>query len=279
MKYFSIFLGFSLVFLLSCKQFSTVDSDDIVLEYGENILSLDDVFNSMPKGLSEADSLKWSNDFSNQWLRNQIIIAKAEKNLPKSQLNIDIEVLQYKSDLLKYKYENYYLRNKINTQVSTNEIDAFYKENKSALISTKTLVKATYVAVSNSIKDRYKVKQWLVSKREKDQEKLKVYAFKNAKVFDDFEEEWIELNSLKLLSHSKLLKENKSILNKVIEQKNDNITHYILVKEMIQVGQIMPLEYAKDEIVKIIVNRRKNKLLEEFSLKIDQELKHQLNKK
>lgn len=267
------------MFLLSCKQFSAVDPDDVIIEYADKVLSIDAILNNIPEGLSAEDSLKWSKDFADQWLRNQIIIAKAVKNLPKSQLNIDTEILQYKSDLLKYKYENYYLRNKINTQVSTSEIDTFYSHNKSALISTKPLVKATYIAVSNTIKDRYKVKQWLVSKREKDHENLKVYAFKNAKVFDDFEEEWIELNSLKLLSHSNLLKENKSILNKVIEQRNDSLTHYMLIKEMVLVGQIMPLEYAKDEIVKIIVNRRKNKLLEEFSSKIDQDLKHQLNKK
>ena len=268
-----------LIWMSSCKNISTDVSEDAILEYSNQYLTISDV--NLPKNISfsKEDSIQWVEDFKKQWLYNQIIIEKAGKDLPKSELNIENDLLQYRADLLKYKYENYFIKNKINTQVSSSDISEFYQKNKKALKSSKTLVKAIYIEIQNTVKDKYKIKQWLASQKEKNQEKLKDYCFKNANVFDDFEDGWIEFNLLKLMSHSRQLKESKSILNRVIEQKNDSLTYYFLVKEIVFKGELMPIEYAKTEIAKTIINKRRIQLLEEFNYKINQELEAQLHKK
>jgi hypothetical protein len=124
----------------------------------------------------------------------------------------------------------------------------------------------------NTVKDRYKVKQWLPSKSEKNQEKLKIFCFHNATVFDDFEGEWIDLNTLKRLSNSKEFKQNTIDVNKVFQVKIDSVTRYFLINEVIYKGQVMPLKYAKDEIVRSIINRRKDRMLDELNQKINQEV-------
>ncbi len=268
-----------LIWISSCKNISSDVSEDAIFEYSNQYLTLSDI--NFPKniGFSKEDSIQWVEDYKKQWLYNQIIIEKAGKYLPKSELNIENDLLQYRADLLKYKYENYFIKNKIKTQVSSSEISEFYQKNQKALKSSKTLVKAIYIEIQNTVKDKYKIKQWLASKKEQNQEKLKDYCFKNANVFDDFEDEWIEFNLLKLMSHSRQLKESKSILNRVIEQKNDSLTYYFLVNEIVFKGELMPIEYAKPEIAKTIINKRRIQLLEEFNYKINQELEAQLHKK
>ncbi len=268
-----------LIWISSCKNISTDISEDTILEYSNQYLTLSNI--NFPKniGFPKEDSIQWVENYKKQWLYNQIIIEKAGKYLPKSELNIENDLLQYRADLLKYKYENYFIKNKIKTQVSSSEISEFYQENQKALKSSKTLVKAIYIEIQNTVKDKYKIKQWLASKNEKNQEKLKDYCFRNANVFDDFEDEWIEFNLLKLMSHSQQLKESKSILNRVIEQKNDSLTYYFLVNEIVFKGELMPIEYAKPEIAKTIINKRRIQLLEEFNYKINQELEAQLHKK
>ena len=154
-------LGFKIGAIVSEKRLIGVDTpEDIIIEYSDKYLSSSDI--KLPKGIifSEEDSLKWIEDAKKQWLLNQIIIEKSIKDLPSSELNIENDLLQYKADLLRYKYENYFIKNKIKTQVSSSEIKDFYQKNKKALKSSKTLVKAIYIEVRNTVKDRYKIKQW-----------------------------------------------------------------------------------------------------------------------
>jgi len=268
MKYF-LYL-FLIGILFSCDSFKSEKSKELVLSYGSQDLLFEDVIANYPKGINKKDSISWFDNYKRQWLKNQIIIQKVEKELPSSELNIGLELLQYKSDLLKFKFQNYYIKNKINTQVSLEEINSFYSNNKAALRVINVLVKASYIEVSNNVKDRYKVKKWLPSKNERIQEKLKMYCLKNAVVFDDFEGEWIELNILKRLSDLKEFNKNKLDLNKVLYTVNDSTTKYFLIYEAMYKGSVMPLEYAQETIVRLIINNRKAQIIEELNRLIEQ---------
>ena len=249
MRYAIAFFLMSVLFLFSCNNSTKEDSENIVLKYNEETLYKTDIQNLVPLKLSKKDSLNWVEDFKRRWLKNQIIISKAEKELPKQEKNIEQELLQYKADLLKFRFENYYIKNKINNQISNSEIEDYYDKYKATLILQESIVKAIYIEIPNHIKNRYKVKQWLVSKRERDEDKLKVFCFQNADVFDDFEGNWVKVRQLRQLTQSDKLQTNKIIKNRVIEQRGPNSTHYVLVTELIKKGEIMPLNYAKQEIM------------------------------
>ncbi len=279
MKYFSLILISIALFVVSCNQFSSEGTDALIAKYGDKYLTIDDINTEQFKGLDSKDSIAKLKEIKRQWVYNQVIINKSEKKLPAANKNIKLDLLQYKTDLLKYKYEQYYLSKKINTHVTNSEVKDFYSKNKKTLIASEAIVKAVYIEFPNTIKDSYKIKQWLVSTKEKDQEKLKNYCYQNAKVFDDFDENWIKLNSLKLLTKDKALNESRIILNKVIEYKNDSSIYYILINKLVKKEQTMPLEYAKDEVVRIIINKRKNQLLEDFDLETNQTVDALINKK
>ena len=279
MRYAIAFFLMSVLFLFSCNNSTKEDSENIVLKYNEETLYKTDIPNLVPLKLSKKDSLNWVEDFKRRWLKNQIIISKAEKELPKQEKNIEQELLQYKADLLKFRFENYYIKNKINNQISNSEIEDYYDKNKSTLILQESIVKAIYIEIPNHIKNRYKVKQWLVSKRERDEDKLKVFCFQNADVFDDFEGNWVKVRQLRQLTQSNKLQTNKIIKNRVIEQRGPNSTHYVFVTELIKKGEIMPLNYAKQEIMKLIRNKRKNQLLDLLNQKITEQVNEQLKKK
>jgi len=279
MKLFFLLSFGILLSLVSCNNSVENNSENIVVAYQSEALHQKEIEKFCPQNLSKEDSLNWVKDFKRQWLKNQIIIGKAEKELPKYEKDISLELLQYKADLLKFRYENYYIKNKINTQISNSEIEDYYTENKSRLLLQEDLVKAIYIEIPNTVKNRYRVKQWLVSKREKDEDKLKVFCFQNATVFDDFDGNWIKLKQLKLITQSDKLQSNRIVENKVIEQRDKQSTHYVLISEWIKKGEIMPLNYAKPEIIKIIRNKRKSQLLEVLNQKITDQVNEQLKKK
>jgi hypothetical protein len=246
--------------------------DDLIAEHAGQYLSMKQVSSQLQNCKTQSDSISKIEEIKNTWLKHQLIISKAEKELPSSDLQIDLDLLQYKADLLRYKYDNYYINKKINTQVSQQAVEVFYEENKSVLQATETLVKSVYIEIPTDIKDRYKAKQWLSSTNEKDQDKLKVYCFQHANVFDDFENQWVALESLQKMSQSPLLIESKIKENKIVEYQTESTTYYILINEIINRGDIMPLEYAKDKIVTMIINNRKRDLRKELDNKLNEQV-------
>ncbi len=278
MRYIIYLLFIATLFLLSCT-ISTEEKEDVLVSYNQQTLLWSDIEYLYPNSLSKEDSLDWIETVKREWLNNQIIIVKAEKELPNQEKDIKLELLQYQADLLKFKFENYYIKNKINTHISNSEIEDYYNKYKPTLIVLEPLVKAVYIEIPNTVKKRYKVKQWLLSKREKDEEKLKVFCFQNAKVFDDFEGNWVKLKQLRLITQSDKLQINRIVENIVVEQKDDETTHYIFINKIIKKGAIMPFAYAKKEIMKIIRNKRKSRLLEVFNGKIEEQVNQQLKKK
>ena len=271
-----LFLLVLIIFtFFSCNRYSLDEPDGLVLSYEKENLVLQDTIDNYPKENALEDSLRWIEGFKKQWIRNQIIISKVTKELPNSELNIESEMIQYKADLLKFRFENYYIKNKINTQVSLNEINLFYNNNKAALRVLNVLVKSTFIEVSNTVKDRYKVRQWLASKNPRFQEKLKTYCLNNALVFDDFEGDWILLDNLKKLLDAKELRKRKVDVDKVIYVRNDSNTRYLLIHEIKNKGELMPIEYAQKEIVRLIINKRKTEIIDELNRRIEQSVEAQ----
>ena len=78
-----------LIWISSCKNISTDISEDTILEYSNQYLTLSNI--NFPKniGFPKEDSIQWVENYKKQWLYNQIIIEKAGKYLPKSELNIE----------------------------------------------------------------------------------------------------------------------------------------------------------------------------------------------
>lgn len=279
MKYFAlIYIGLALI-ITSCNNFLSENKEGVIFSYDGNYLTINDIKREQIKDLDVKDSIAWVDNFKKQWLINQVMIKKAEKILPAANKDISVDLLQYKADLLKYQFEDYYLKKKINTKVTRAEVEDYYFKNKESLITLEPIVKAIYIEFPNTIKKSYKVKHWLASSKEKDQEKLKNYCYQNAKVFDDFDDNWVRLSSLRFLTKDKGLTENGIILNKVIEYKNDSSSYYILINKLVKRKKVMPLEYAKDEVASIIINKRKRKLLEELDFEINQTVDALINKK
>ena len=94
MKYLLINILILSILLVSCNNIGTETPDNTIASYSGSYLLLSDLENQMPESLTIDDSLKWIGDVRKQWLKNQIIIEKAEKELPKTESNITLDILQ-----------------------------------------------------------------------------------------------------------------------------------------------------------------------------------------
>ncbi len=256
-----------------------MEKQDAVLTYEEATLTQEDVLLYFANMSGEFDSLAELENLKKDWLTKQIIISQAKDKLPKKETNLTREMLQYESDLLYFKYLSSYIRSKLNTQVSTEEIDSFYTANSTLLKTQEPFVKSVYISVPSHLKKEYRIKYWVRSKSEKFQEKLNIYCYKNAKTFEDFDNEWLPISKLKQVAQ--ISESNKISLREkgLVEYETDSLRHYLFISEVMPKGSALPREQADKVIKEMITNIRKKKLQNELEKRIANKVEEVLEHK
>ncbi len=261
-----ILLVLTALFLSSCE--ISMEKQDAVLTYKGEALTQEDVNLYLANMSGEIDSVRDLENLKRDWLTKQIIIRQAKEKLPAKETNLSYEMLQYKSDLLYFKYLNSYIRSKLNTQVSIEEVDSFYTANSTLLKTKEPFVKSVYISIPKALKKEYRIKYWLKSKSKKFQEKLNIYCYQNAKSFEDFDNEWLPLSKLKQVAQISELRNVAMKERELIEYETDSLRHYLFISEVMPKGSALPREQADKVIKEMITNIRKKKLQNELETRI-----------
>ncbi|MBN2668182.1 MAG: hypothetical protein JXR60_03035 [Bacteroidales bacterium] len=256
---------------LACRSSNQYDDSQVLVEFKDKVLTVNDIKNLNGIDFS-TDSLQKLDEVKKQWLRNQILLSKANKDLGNIEKQLQLDILQYKADWIRFKYDNYFLANKVNRKVAQDEIKAFYDLQKDEMIAEKPVFTAVLIIIPSTINDRYKVRNWIQSDNEKDLENLKLYCFKNAKVYDDFQNKWIDIDQLHKATGHFYIDEKELKASSLVEKESDGNTYYIWINQLISTNQTLPLEVAKDKIVNLIVTQRKVALREDFDQKIEDQV-------
>ena len=99
----------------------------------------------MPVGISSTDSASVVKDFIEKWIRNQLLLNKAEINLTEGEKDVQAQIENYRSSLLIYAYQQSYLRQELDTLVGDQEIENYYKENQSNFVLGEPLMKGLFI--------------------------------------------------------------------------------------------------------------------------------------
>ncbi len=265
---------FVALFFASCNQMGE-HVDTVVLTYKDNELTQEDINLHFANISSTTDSLEELERYKRSWLSKQIIITEANKKLPAKELSVKEQMLQYEADLLYFKYVNYYIENKLNKQVSIAEIDTFYNAHSDILISPEPLIKSVYIEVPLKVRDAYKIRYWVRLGGKKYQEKLKTFCYQNAKVYDDFEGQWMTYGELSKVTN--ISSERRVWQGQLVETQNDSLKQFLYIEEIIEKGEIVPREYADKMITEMIINLRKKKLQNELETEIENKVNTIIN--
>ena len=103
-----------------------------------------------------------------KWIRKQLLLEKAELNLTPSQKDVEIQLNDYRSSLLIYKYEQEWIKQNLDTVVAENEIREYYKLYSGNFILDENILKALYVKIPVFSPNIDKVKKWYKSDKNDD---------------------------------------------------------------------------------------------------------------
>ena len=104
----------------SCNAISSLIHDDqVVAKVGDNKLYKSEVEGFIPNMIPASDSVRLAEQYINSWAMDLLYLDVAEKELSKSELDVATELESFRRSLLKYRYEQRYINDRLDTLVTT----------------------------------------------------------------------------------------------------------------------------------------------------------------
>lgn len=269
MKKILIILFFFIIF--SCNNEDIHNGRIPVAKAGEKYLYKDEIALILPEKYTSEDSIIKVNSYIDIWIKNQLMVQKAEKYLTDEQLDIESKIEDYRNSLLIHKYKQKFIEQKLDTFITPEEIDEYFLLHSADFRLTKNAVKGTFVKILKSDENALKVKSWTDSSSPIDSAKLEEYCIENASIYSDFNNDWIYLNTI-TNDYPFIIDNQADFLARrdFIDTEDETFYYFLKIKEYKLVNSNSPLIFVKEDIKKIILNRREKLMLEELENSIYQ---------
>jgi hypothetical protein len=258
----------SLCAINSCKYFKkkSPTSGEIVLARANNdYLYLSDL-SGLTRNMSVKDSVAFLANYSESWVRRRLLLKKAEENVPVDELGIDKKVEDYRQSLLLYEYEKELINQKLDKGVSEAEIQEFYEKNKDKFTLESDIYDVQYVEIHTDAQDLDKMRQIIINpKTEDDVNKREGYCKVYAQSYSFADSNWMAASAvLKKFPISANDLKTLSTGGRFVEYKNNRDSYFLYVKTVRHQGDPSPLEYIRNQIKEIVVNKKKVVLIQKI---------------
>lgn len=253
----------SLVLLSGCQYFQPkeVKTEDPVARVGENTLTRESLKDLTPNNLSAADSATFAEKFILDWVKKRLLIGKAEQAIDFNEARIQKKVLDYQYALMVHEYEKKYIEANINDAVSEEEIAGYYAEKKENFILRQNLAKAVYFKIPRQAPNLWRFRR-AIRNYPADSTELWDYADEHAvKAFVE-DSVWIKFDEVLMETPLRDVNDKSAFLktNRSVEVSDDEFVYFLKIFEYRIVGDIAPMEFIEENIIDIIINKRKIEL-------------------
>ena len=256
-----IFLVAAVIFP-SCRMINTVLHDDtVVARVGSHLLYKSDVLQLIPEGTVGEDSLRIAMQYINTWATDLVFLDIAESKLSKQEKDVTSELEAYRRALLKYRYEQLFVNERLDTSVTAEQVEDYYNEHSSDFILERPLVKAVFMKIDKAVADKKAIKAMLSSVDEGDEWQIEVLSYPQADRYTSYSSKWIDIAVLA----EDLGVDHLSITNvkpgTFLENTDASGKYNVAyVSDYAQRGTSAPVEYCTPEINDIILSVRKHRL-------------------
>ncbi|PIE48619.1 MAG: peptidylprolyl isomerase [Flavobacteriales bacterium] len=253
-----------LLMIASFAACSTNHNDKTPLAKVNNVfLYKEDVLSLMPKGMSEKDSVVFVSTYIKDWAKQQLLLQKAKINLTEEEkTKIEDLVNNYHKDLLANKYLEAIIKQELDTVISREELENYYKENKEIFNLKEALLKFRYIAFNDGILNKKELTSWFRDNSDKSNAALKKQALQ-LNSFHLNDTIWVRYDDIK--NHSSFLgsyNKNKFLKKNRYFKEEDSVTTYLVeIKDVLLPGETAPFSYAVPTINSMLLHKRKLQFL------------------
>ena len=247
----------------SCKVFqSYVHDGEVVAKLGGHKLYRTELEDLIPNGISPEDSTHLAAMFINSWATDKAFQDIAEQKLGKEDKDVSKELEAYRQSLLRYRFEQKYVAERLDTSVSGSAVSDYYNSHKENFILERPILKARFMKIAKDSPNLQKIKKLMSSSDVEDVIAADSVAFNSAHRYIDFSETWMDAMTLAAefgVDYVQMLSKKNGSFIEIPD--NDGNLCVAFVVDIIKAGENAPLEFCEENIKDIIISVRKHDLL------------------
>jgi hypothetical protein len=257
-----------ILLLAGCSYFKK-DVNNFAAKVGNKVLTVQEVREVIPPGLSVEDSMLTAEDFIKKWIKQELLIGKAEENLLPVMKDVTKELINYRNSLIIYRYKNELMKQKMDTVVSLSEIERYYNENPDNFKLSTSIIKGVYIKIIKGVFNPSIVKSYCENTTALGQTELKDFCNQYAKSYGVYLDTWIEFDIL-LNNIPVEIDDPEDFLakNDKIEYTDSDYYYYLVIGDYRLSNETAPLNYVSENIRSLILNQRKT----EFLNRVDEDI-------
>ncbi len=263
LRVIGIISGIVLLALPSCRTISSLVHDDqVVARVGKACLYKSELDKVVPASASPQDSIALALQYINAWASDVVFMDVAEAQLSKSDKDVSRELEEYRRSLLKYKYEQKYVNERLDTAVTDDEVAMYYEEHKDQFVLNTPIAKVRYMRISPDSPNASLIKKKMASTVVDDLVEADSLAYFSADVYTDYSGAWISLPQLAGnfgIDYATLM---SRVRNSMVEMEDSsgklNVAYIVDYKAA---GDMAPLDYCSARIEDMIISIRKHELI------------------
>ncbi|MCQ2118321.1 MAG: hypothetical protein MJY84_00195 [Bacteroidales bacterium] len=250
--------------LPSCKAVSSLVHDgEVVASYADHKLYRTDVRNVIPQGLSPEDSASFAKQYILSWARDKAFLDIAQQRLSKEEKDVSKDLEAYRQALLKYRYEQHYINERLDTVVTDRQIDDYYDRNKEAFRLDRPAMKARFVTMAGDSPNYPVLKKLMSSDRPEDVLAADTLAFNSTRHYHDYSDTWTDAALLAAEFGTDYVRMLSKKTGSTIEMPSseEGMMSFAFIVDMVDAGEIPPVEFCRERICDLVVSERKRDLL------------------
>lgn len=258
-----LLLAFGCDFIKMRSDGAELDTNrQLVAKVGKAYLYKDELAGIVPPKVEKMDSTARVEAYIDSWVRKQLLIQEATKKIDINEAEVERKILDYRYSIIAYEYQTYYIKEHLDTAINPGEIEKYYKENIDNFILKQNIIRATFLKVPKNAPQIKRVKELIFAKTDEGKADLKAFCLSFSAAYHISDSTWMIFDELVRNSPIVEIPNKVQFLktNPYYETEDDNYLYFLKVDEYRISDNVSPLEFVRDEISNIILNKRKVEL-------------------
>ncbi|MBT5147625.1 MAG: hypothetical protein HOM41_03620 [Flavobacteriales bacterium] len=253
-----------LVSLNACVIFNdeTIEDKIVVSAFGKNLL-LDSLCSRIPNELSFEDSTLLSERIIEGWVRENVLLAQAEKNINEFSSSFESSIRSYRNALLVTQFEREFIASRVDTKVQDEEIEKFHSDYPELFQLKEHVLRAVFFEINTEEDMLDSARIWLTTADSSSVPKLEQWSIEHGAHFALDVDYWWFLSDLLQTVPIQVYRIEDQLRDRRLIEFTDGDSRYLLrILEHRLKDLPSPIPIARKRIVDLIIQERRRSILE-----------------
>ncbi len=250
--------------LTACEPGGTgMDDKEVIASYGEIPLYREEMDYFLPRWENPADSARLAQIFIEDWMKAQAIAERASNEIGDLEEEVSYKRNDFERRLIEFKFAQYLIATQLDTVISEQEIRNYYLKQPDKFISQA--VYYSHFFVKTEVNNPSREVSWMRSDTREQIDALAEWSQKEAVEFK-LDSSFVTQTAISSVLEGSRLNISYLRLNNVytFTQREEDQNYFVMFKllEEVKEGELMPLGMCREIIRDILLNQRKNRLVQ-----------------